>query len=146
MVEQPDTATEQQPASVEAATLINGMTLVTALEGMADAKAQLSQRAAVQSLPVMSEQMQRLATYTVTVEEFLADLEARQELDEAIEYRKLREEKKSSNAAEQEARYSTAETKAEIKRLTRFVKSAWSLIDVIRSRFNHLEKEGKGQI
>lgn len=134
-------ASAEQPAP-----LINGMTLETALKGMADAKAQLSQRAAVQSLPTMSEHMQRLATYTVTVEEFLAALESKQEIDEAREYFKLREDKKSSNAAEQEARYFTAETKAEIKRLTRLVKSAWSLIDVIRSRFNHLEKEGKGQI
>lgn len=144
-MEQQSEPTEQQSAPV-IEILINGMTLETALKGMADAKAQLSQWAAVQSLPIMSEQMQRLATYTVTVEEFLGETESAQERGEAEVYYEAVAAGKSSNQSETMARYATAELKADIKRLTRLVKSAWNLIDVIRSRFNHLEKEGKGQI
>lgn len=125
---------------------VNGMTLETALKGMSDAKSELARRQAVQSLPIMSENMQRLATYTATVEEFLADLEAKQEYDEGHVYRSLRQQDKSSNAAEQEARYATAELKAEIKRLTRLVNASWKLISTIQSRWNHLDKEAKGQV
>ncbi len=146
-MESDTTGTEQQPAPVVSEPVVlNGMTLETALEGMADAKARLSRRQAVQSLPIMSEHMQRLATYAVAVEEHLGELEYKQEYHEAHSYVTFKEGGMSPTAAEREARYATAELKAEIKRLTRQVKSAWALIDVIRSRYNHLREESRGQI
>lgn len=122
------------------------MDLKTAIDGLKDAKSKLQTRQAVSSLPLMSEQMHRLAIYTNAVEDHLAQLEKDLEIDEAAEYRNAVKDGKSPSAAEKVAKYANAETKAEIKYLSRVVKSAWSLIGIQQSRWNHLEKEAKGQV
>jgi hypothetical protein len=122
------------------------MNLETSLKGLFDAKQKLQTVEGINSLPVMSENMDRLATYTSAVEDELADIEKELEVKEAAEWKKAVSEGKSPSAAETVAKYECAELKGDVKRLTRIVKSSWSLIDVKRSRFNHLTQEGRGQV
>jgi hypothetical protein len=120
--------------------------LDVALAGMMDARGKLQTREGVTSLPVLSENLQRLAAYTSAVEEHLADIEAEQERLEALRYRDFKEDGTSPTAAEREAKYSTAGEKAQIKKLTRLVNSSWRLVNVGQSRFNHIEKEQRGAV
>lgn len=122
------------------------MDLSTALKGMETAKEALRSQRGISSLPYMSEQMDRLAAYTSAVEDHLADLEHDQEIGERNAYNDARKANNSPSASEKVAKYAIADVKANVKRLTRLVGSAWKLVDEKRSRFNHLEKEAKGQI
>lgn len=120
------------------------MTLEQALAGMMDSKAKLQTPSGVSILPVMSENMQRLAAYTSVVEEFLAENEAQLEMLERDAYYEELQSGKSPTASERDAKYKVAKEKGEVKRLVRLVNSSWKLIDTVRSRYNHLDKEMKG--
>lgn len=122
------------------------MDLETALKGMNTAKEALRSQKGVGSLPYMSEHMDRLAAYTSAVEDHLADFEFQLELEERKEYNSALRANNSPSASEKVAKYAVAETKANVKKLTRLVSSAWRLVDEKKSRFNHLEKEVKGQV
>lgn len=122
------------------------MELETALKGMSTAKDALRSQKGVGSLPYMSEHMDRLAAYTSAVEDHLADFEYELEIAERSAYNSAIHANNSPSASEKVAKYAVAEIKANIKRLTRLVGSAWRLVDEKKSRFNHLEKEAKGQV
>lgn len=122
------------------------MSLETAMKGMEDAKRMLESREAITSLPILSEQMDRLATYTSAVEEHLAQLELQLEEAEAEEYKKAIKAGKSPSAAETVAKQEVASIKGQIKMLTRKTSSAWRLVGVKQSRWNHLQAEAKGQV
>lgn len=123
------------------------MDLKTALKGMADAQSMLRSKEGVKSLPNMSENMDRLAAYTSAVEDHLADLEEQLQIAESEYYYDAKTVfNMTPAAAEREAKYASADLKGNIKRLTRLVNSAWKLISVKQSRFNHLVKEQEGQI
>lgn len=122
------------------------MDLDVALKGMSTAKEALRSSKGVGSLPYMSEHMDRLAAYTSAVEDHLADFEAELELEERNAYNAARTHNNSPSASEKVAKYEIADIKANVKRLTRLVGSAWRLVDEKKSRFNHLEKEVKGQV
>jgi len=122
------------------------MDLEIALKGMASSKNALRSQKGIGSLPYMSEHMDRLAAYTSAVEDHLADFEYEQEVEERNAYNRAINNKNSPSASEKVAKYEIADVKATIKRLTRLVNSAWKLVDEKKSRFNHLEKEAKGQV
>lgn len=122
------------------------MSLEQSLQGMQDAKTKLESKEAITSLPILSQEMDRLATYTSAVEEHLAHLEMQLEEAEAEEYKKAIKAGKSPSAAETVAKYEVAEIKGQIKELTRKVSSAWRLVGIKQSRWNHLISEQKGQV
>lgn len=121
------------------------MDIETAIKGMMDAKAKLQTPGGVSSLPIMSENMQRLAAYTSAVEDGLADYERDLEIKERDAYYEALKTNKPS-PAEREAKYIVAKEKGEVKRLIRLVNSSWKLIDTVRSRYNHLNSETRGQV
>lgn len=121
------------------------MDLETAVKGMMDARACLRSKKGVNSPGYISEQMQRLAQYTGSVEEHLAELEKSIEVEMHQIF--VKEAANSSvNQAEKLARFETGETKGEIAKLKRYVNSSWQLVSTAQSRFNHLQKETSGQI
>lgn len=122
------------------------MDIDTALKGMFDAKRRLESRDAINIPTILSEQMDRLATYTSAVEEHLAELEKELEIQEANKWSDAIREGSSPSAADTIAKREIAKEKGEVKRLTRLVKSSWSLVGVKQSRFNHLQAEMKAQI
>lgn len=123
------------------------MDLETALKGMETAKSALRSQKGIGSLPYMSEHMDRLAAYTSAVEDHLAQYEYDLEVQEKAAYVKaFMQPKATPSSSEKVAKYDVAEIKANIKRLTRLVGSAWRLVDEKKSRFNHLEKEARGQV
>lgn len=122
------------------------MDLEVAVQGMLDAKAKLQTPSGVSSLPVMSEHMQRLAAYTSAVEDNLAELEEALEVSERDAFYNAIKGGLKPSPAEREAKYQVAELKGQIKKLIRLVNSSWKLIDTVRSRYNHLNQEAKGQV
>lgn len=123
------------------------MDIEQALKGMESAKQALRTQRGINNPSYMSEHMDRLAAYTSAAEEHLAQLELDLELKERGAFVKaLMEPKASPSSAEKTAKYEVAELKGEIKRLKRLVDSAWRLVGEKQSRFNHLEKEMRGQI
>lgn len=122
------------------------MDLNTAIKGMMDAKAKLQTPSGVSSLPVMSENMQRLAAYTSAVEDGLANLESELEIKERDFYYAAIKTGLKPSPAERDAKYEVAQEKGDIKRLVRLVNSSWKLIDTVRSRYNHLNQETRGQV
>lgn len=119
------------------------MDLTTSTKGMLDARERLRGRDGISQPHLISEQMQRLASYTSAVEEHLADLEEELEIEEEKAYRRHLEAGKSSNAAEKEAKYDVAKLKGSTKKLTRYVNSSWKLVSTSQSRHNHLESQLK---
>lgn len=122
------------------------MDIKTAIEGMLDSKAKLQTPQGVSSLPVMSENMQRLAAYTSAVEDILAGYEYELEVKERDAYYEEIKKGLKPSPAEREAKYAVAEEKGQIKKLIRLVNSSWKLIDTVRSRYNHLNAETRGQV
>lgn len=119
------------------------MDLSIALKGLATVQSELRTPQAVANPVIMSQHMMRLSVYVAAVEEHIADLEKKQELEEAHYYYKMKKEGKSPSAAEKEAKYYTNQERAEIKRLTRLVNSGWKQVGTIQSRVNHLVTESR---
>lgn len=151
------------------------MNLNTALDGLLDAEARLTDPATMMSPSLLSEQMYRLGQYTSAVEKELGDLEKDYEIDWADEYKSaLIGEKEwikdpnyiptsdatdtdtvgetvirkpmSTTAAKNHADMETAEMKGQIKRLSRYVSSAWKVHMSAMARIKHLESENKGSV
>ena len=123
------------------------MDLEKALKGMESAKVALRSRKGILSPTYMSEHMDRLAAYASAVEDHLAQLEMDLEYQERAAYIKaLIQPKATPSSSEKVAKYDVAELKGQIKRLSRLVGSAWRLVGEKQSRFNHLEKEARGQV
>ena len=122
------------------------MDLETAVDGLNDAKLKLRSKEGILSGPFMSEQMDRVAQYANAIEDHLADYEHDYEISEARAFRDQSLQGKSVSAAEKAAKYELAEMRGQIKKLSRLAASAWRLVGVKQSRFNHLEKEARGQV
>lgn len=118
------------------------MKIEEAVKGMMNARAQLRSVRGVTDPFFISEQMQRLAQYTGAVEEILAEKEEELEILEMnkfIHYTKT--EDKSVNQAEILAKQEVGSQKGEIAKLKRYVNSSWQIVDVARSRINHIALE-----
>lgn len=123
------------------------MKLKEAVTGMMDARSALRSKQGVSDPSFISEQMQRLAQYTGAVEEHLAELEERIEVEEMNKFITLtRTEGRSINQAEILAKQEVGSLKGEIAKLKRYVNSSWQIVGVAQSRFNHLAKSNTGQI
>lgn len=123
------------------------MELDKALNGMLDAEAALRSQQGISNPVLMSTQMMRLSTYISAVETHLAELERDFELDYASELKvRLIDAQMKVTQAEREVDIELAETKGQIKYLTRLVKSAWSQVGVIQSRIKHLTTEAGTQV
>lgn len=123
------------------------MDLDKALKGMFDAEEKLRSKAGVNNPTYMSENMMRLSQYTGAVEEKLAEIEKQQELDYAVKLKEyLIDQKMKVTQAERMVDMDLAESKGQIKYLTRLISSAWKQVGVIQSRINHLTREATTQI
>ena len=122
------------------------MDIETALKGMMDAKRRLESRDSINIPTVLSENMDRLATYTSAVEEHLADLEEALEVLESKKWIDAVKDGKSPSAADTISKRETSKQRGEVKRLTRLVASSWKLVGVKQSRWNHLNAEMKQQV
>lgn len=121
------------------------MDIQTATTGLLDAQANLQSKRGTDDPNFMSEQMARLANYTVSVETYLAELEREYESQQSARYRQLLKTQ-SSTRAENESKAEFAELRGDIKYFGRIVASAWKQVGMIQSRYNHINKEIAGQI
>lgn len=123
------------------------MELDTALQGMLDAESKLRSAQAIGSPVVLSEQMMRLSAYTSAVEEKLAEYEKEMETSYAIKLKEyLITQGLKVTESERLVDIEIAETKGQVKYLTRLVGSAWKIVGVVQSRVNHLTREATTQI
>lgn len=122
------------------------MDLKTAIDGMLSAKARLRSAAAVSSPSVLSEQMYRLGQYVSAIEDHLADLEEDYEKQEAgILRREMDELGHSATAASARVKIELGALEGQIKRLSRIVAASWKQSNTAMARYNHLDKEMRGQ-
>ena len=122
------------------------MDLPTALRGMLDAEAKLSQESALRNPSLISEQMYRLGQYTSAVEKHLGDAEEEYERESARVYSEALRTEKSATAAKNLTEMEMAEKKGQIKRLSRYVSSSWRIHTACMARYNHLSQEMKGSV
>jgi len=122
------------------------MDLQTSIKGMLDARSALRSPRGINDPSYISEQMQRLTQFCGSVEEHLAELEEKIEVDEMNIFNGWRADGKSVNQAETLAKQEVGALKGQVKKLKRYVDSSWSIIGVAQSRVNHLSKVIVGQI
>lgn len=123
------------------------MELDTAVKGMLDAEAKLRSAQAIGSPIILSEQMMRLSAYASVVEEKLAEYEKEMETSYAAKLKKyLITQGLKVTESERLVDIEIAETKGQVKYLTRIVGSAWKIVGVVQSRVNHLAREATTQI
>ena len=122
------------------------MNLETALKGLLDAEAKLSERTTMMSPNLISENMYRLGQYTAAVERHLGDIEEEYEVTWARNYTLGLEEKLSATAAKIQADVATSTQKGQMKRLSRYVSSSWRLHTGAMARINHLQAESRGAV
>jgi hypothetical protein len=120
-----------------------------AIDGMLKTRAALRSKRGITDPQFISENMQRLAQYTGAIEEHMGEIEEKLEVDEGSRFTHYtKTEGRSVNQSEILAKQEVSETKGQIAKLKRFVNSSWQIVDVARSRFNHLtiEKRENGHI
>jgi outer membrane protein TolC len=122
------------------------MNLETAVRLMIDARAKLRTKDGISDPSYISQEMMRLAQATGAVEEHLADLEERLEVEEMTVFNGHRADGKSINQAEVLAKQEIGALKGQITKLKRYVNSSWAIIGVAQSRVNHLAKSIVGQV
>lgn len=108
-----------------------------------DARSQLRSTEGITDPSFISVQMQRLTQFTGAVEEHLAELEERIEVEEHNSFNGWMTEGKSVNQAEAMAKQEVSAIKGQIAKLKRYVNSSWSIIGVAQSRVNHINTEYK---
>jgi hypothetical protein len=113
---------------------------------MLDARAKLRTREGIESPSYISREMMRLAQATGAVEEHLAELEERIEIDEMNIFNGWLADGKSINQAEMLSKQEVGALKGQVAKLKRYVNSSWAIIGTAQSRFNHLSKSNAGQI
>ncbi len=119
------------------------MNLDVAVTGLLKVRNDMRQVKGVRDPLFISEQMQRLAQYTSAVEEHLADLEERLEVEEMNKFLSYLKQGDSVNKSETLAKQEVGSHKGEIARLSRLVNSSWKLISTSQSRINHLQSDMK---
>lgn len=118
------------------------MDLDVALKGMFSAQEALRSREGINNPSFMSTEMMRLSQYTGGVEERLAEYEKDYEIEYATRLKvRMLDEQMRVTQAEREVDIELAESKGQIKYLTRLVASAWKQVGVVQSRINHLVRE-----
>lgn len=122
------------------------MDLQQAVTLMLDARAKLRTRDGIESPSYISREMMRLAQATGAVEEHLAELEEKIEIDEMNIFNGWLADGKSTNQAEMLSKQEVGALKGQIAKLKRYVNSSWAIIGTAQSRFNHLSKSNAGQI
>jgi len=125
------------------------MELDEAVKGMLKTREALQSRRGVADPVFISENMQRLTQYTGAVEVHLAELEEQLENKEMKLFLDYLKQGKSVNMSETLAKQEVGSYKGEIAKLSRLVKSSWSIISTAQSRWNHLNtdyKLGKHQV
>lgn len=125
------------------------MNLDEALKGLLKTREALQSKQGVTNPVFISENMQRLAQYVGAVEVYLADLESELENLEMTKFLAHLKEGKSVNMSETLTKQEVGSHKGEIAKLSRLVKSSWSIIGTAQSRWNHLDKDmqlGKHQV
>lgn len=121
----------------------NAMDLQQSVKGMMDARSQLRSPEGITDPGFISIQMQRLTQFTGAVEEHLADLEERIEVEESTIFSGWMTDGKSVNQAETLAKQEVSVLKGQIAKLKRYVNSSWAIIGVAQSRVNHINSEYK---
>jgi hypothetical protein len=119
------------------------MDLQQSVKGMMDARSQLRSPEGITDPGFISIQMQRLTQFTGAVEEHLADLEERIEVEESTIFSGWMTDGKSVNQAETLAKQEVSVLKGQIAKLKRYVNSSWAIIGVAQSRVNHINSEYK---
>lgn len=122
------------------------MDLQVATKGMMKTRDALRSKRGVSDPNFISENMQRLTQYTGAIEEHLAELEEKLEVDEMARFINYTKNGRSINQAEILAKQEVGSLKGEIAKLKRYVNSSWQIVGVAQSRFNHLQKNNVGQI
>lgn len=123
------------------------MELHEALDNMFKVEGTLRERGVVGNPVLMSTCMMKLSQYTGAVEEKLAELERDLEVNYAVKLKEyLLTQKMKITEAQRMVEIEIAETKGQVKYLTRIVASAWKQVGVIQSRINHLIREAGTQI
>lgn len=117
------------------------MTLEVAVKGLLTVRSDMRTKQGVTDPLFISEQMQRLAQYTSSVEEHLGALEEDQDNMKLVAFHKYLNEGRSVNMAETLSRKEFGSHEGEIAKLSRLVKSSWALISTSQSRINHLVSE-----
>lgn len=117
------------------------MDLETAIKGLLQVRNTLRSTQGVIDPLFISENMQRLAQYTSAVEEHLADYEEELEILEMQKFLSYLNQGKSVNMSEMLAKQEVGSHKGKIAKLSRLVKSSWSLISTAQSRIKHLTGE-----
>lgn len=120
--------------------------IATALGGVLEERNALQQPEGVFSPTYISEHMQRLAQYTSSLEENLAEIEKDVELKEAKLFKQYRDKNMSVHAAQVQIKYDVAEDKAEVTRISRLCSTSWRLIGASQSRMKHLLAEAANQV
>ncbi len=120
------------------------MNLNEAVDGLLKTREALRTKQGIVDPEYISKQMQILTQFTSAIEEHLADYE--KELEDKMQSIFIGHSKSMSvNQAETLARFETKELKGQVEKLSRYVKSSWSIIGVAQSRVNHLTKERQTQ-
>lgn len=118
------------------------MELDIAIKGMLEVENGIRSAQAISNPVLLSTHMMRLSAYTSAVEEKLAELEKDFEVGYAVELKeRLIDKSMKVTQAEREVDIILAETKGQIKYLTRIVGSAWRQVGTIQSRINHIKQE-----
>jgi hypothetical protein len=118
------------------------MTLDIATKGMLSTEEKLRSQEGMLNPVFISLQMMALSQFTGAVEEHLAEYEKDLEINYAIQLKKyLLEAKMKVTESERMVDIDLAETKGQVKYLSRLVNSAWKQVGVAQSRINHLNKE-----
>lgn len=115
------------------------MRLENAVTGVLDVKEKL--RTVGDNPVLLSQYMYELTQYVSAAEDHLADYERDYEQEWSQEYKQALEDKMSATAAKQHADVETADTKGQIKYLTRFTASAWKVQTAAMARHKHLTQE-----
>lgn len=118
------------------------MELADALEKMLAVEASLREPGMASNPVGLSVRMIKLSQYTGAVEEKLAEYEKDLEIGYAVKLKQyLLDEKMKVTEAQRMVEMEIAETKGQVKYLTRLTSSAWKQIGTVQSRINHLNKE-----
>lgn len=117
------------------------MKLEDAIKGALETRKALRSKQGIYDPNFISENMQRLAHYTGSIEEHLAELEEQLEVAQLESFNRLISEGNSANAADKLCRAEVKDMKGAADKLKRYCSSSWSLISTSQSRFNHIEKQ-----
>ena len=122
------------------------MLLTTALKGMSNHREALLLKESTSNPTYISEHAHRLAQYTSSAEEKLADLESDLEMNSSKLFNEYIKDGKSVNASKEAVKNELTKERAEVSKVSRLVSSSWKLVSEAQSRVKHLIAEANNQI